>query len=114
MARRDVDAVLPQLLQQQGFRDHRLMVLVQNVSDQVGSKVPALDRQDSLRQRRQQRTALGQVIACPQITRVFVLDDEFLDYVRLVALERGAGGKVFGVQLYLVVNGELGSFRPLR
>ena len=83
LARRDVDAVLPQLLQQQRLGDLGLMILVQDVGDQVRPEVPALDRQHALRKRRQHRAAVRQVIACPQVAGVFALDDEFLDDVRL-------------------------------
>ncbi len=40
LARRDVNAVLQQLLEQQRLGDSRLMVLVQNVGDQARPKVP--------------------------------------------------------------------------
>ena len=54
---RDIDAILPQLLQQQRLGDLRLMVLVQNVGDQIRPKVTAINRQNAFRKRRQHGTA---------------------------------------------------------
>ena len=59
LARRNIDAVFPQLLQQQRLRDHRLVILVQDVGDQARTKVTTLDRQDALGKRRQHRAAAG-------------------------------------------------------
>jgi hypothetical protein len=78
LAGRDVDAVLPQLRQQQRLRDLRLVVLVEDVGDQVGPEVATLDRQDARGERRQHRAAAGQVVAGPQVARVGAVDDEFL------------------------------------
>src|SRR6266404_8154606 len=90
------------------------MVLVQDVGDQVRTKVTAFDRQDAFRKRRQYRAAAGQVIACPQVACVFVLDEEFLDYVGFVAPESGPLGKALQTQRLLMVNLEFRSLRPLR
>src|SRR5712692_8449441 len=42
-----------------------------------------------------------------------VLNDEFLDHVRLIATQLGALGKALGIQPFFVVDREFGSLRSL-
>ncbi len=101
----NVDAEVMQLLQQQRLRHVRVVILVQNIAGQVWAIVTT--RQHVGRQRRQHRTAVGQLIACPQVARCFGLDRQLLDNIRFIILENGSGRKVIGMQPHVFGDDEL-------
>jgi hypothetical protein len=81
---RDQDATLSQLLVQQRLGDVVVVILIQDVTDEFRSEVPA--RHYLGGQRRQQALAVGCEDPFTQITRDLAMNNQLLHYVWLFRL----------------------------